>query len=75
MAHLQALDQGGDPMPLVDFSGQLISFGQNVGPDAQGLLWKLLDRLVQNGALVQADLDEMLAGLDFGGYSIAIVAD
>lgn len=74
MPHLQALDENGAPMPLADFSGQTINFAQNVAPDAQSLFWMLIDRLVQNGSFTQADLDAVLAGLDFGAYSISIVA-
>lgn len=77
MPHLQAYDQDGNPMPLVDFTGQTTNFAQNVSPDAANIVWTLIDRLVQNSSFVQADLDALLVGAGFGGpgeYSVAIVS-
>lgn len=75
MSHLQVLDQDGNPMPLTDFSGQTINFAQNVGPDGANTAWKLIDRLVQTGVIVQADLDYILDNQykTPGDYQILIV--
>lgn len=75
MAHLAATDPDGNPIPLVDFTGQTINFAQNVGPDSASMVWQLIDRLVQNGVLVQADLAEILNN-QFqtpGDYQISVV--
>jgi hypothetical protein len=76
MSQLQAYDQNGQPMPLVDFSYQTTDFGCGViGITAsQQMLFTLINRLVESNVIDQAGLTEILGNYDLSGYSIAVVS-